>query len=273
MPDLADVVIVGGGIVGTTLAYELSRRNLRVALLETHGLASGTSGSGFAWVNATSKEDDETYHILNAQGLSSYNVLAREWGEAILGLHAGGSLFWAHGSDLEGRAKLRQRASHLQAWNYPVTLLNRGELQALEPQAHFEEDAEGMFAPSDGWVDTPRFLRFLAERIRDRNGELRLHCPATGFTRDITGRISTVETPQGRIGTRTLVLAAGLETPALVEKVYHAPIGRQIIPLKGVPGLLVETPAVSEPSYPLRILYPPDSGGLHLRPTPGGGLL
>jgi glycine/D-amino acid oxidase-like deaminating enzyme len=40
-----------------------------------------------------------------------------------------------------------------------------------------------------------------------------------------------------------------------------------------VPGLLVETPPGSAPGQAQRVLYPPEKGGLHLRPTPGGGLL
>src|SRR5262249_47919433 len=143
-----------------------------------------------------------------------------EWGAEKIGLQGGGALCWAEGADAAGRERLKRRAAHLQAWDYPVTTLNRTEMLALEPRAYFRtaaaEGAEGLFAPADRWVDTPRLLRFFVERIRERTGDIRPHCPATGFTRDIAGFISTVETPQGRIGTRHLILAAGAQTPELL---------------------------------------------------------
>lgn len=271
MPDLADVVIVGGGLLGAALASELSRRTLRVILLEAHALAGAASGNGFAWVNATTKLDREPYHHLNALGLAHYDLLAAEWGVERIGLHGGGALFWAESE--ADRVPLRQRAARLQAWDYPVALLNQAEMQALEPQAHFGEGAEGLFAPADRWVETPRLARFFAERARERNAEIREYCPALGFTRSVVGTISTVETPQGRIATRLLVLAAGVQTPALAALVTGDPAGSRRVPVRRVPGLLAETPPGSAPGLAQRILYPPDAGGLHLRPTPGGGLL
>ena len=50
MPDLVDVVVVGGGVLGAALTWGLARRNLRVLLLEAERLGSGATGSGFAWV-------------------------------------------------------------------------------------------------------------------------------------------------------------------------------------------------------------------------------
>ncbi|HZP80125.1 MAG TPA: FAD-binding oxidoreductase [Chthonomonadaceae bacterium] len=273
MPDLADVVIVGGGLLGAALAAELSRRTLRVILLEAHALAGAASGNGFAWVNATAKLDREPYHHLNALGLAHYDMLAAEWGVERIGLHGGGALFWAEGEEEAGRAQLRQRAARLQAWDYPVALLSQAEMQTLEPQALFGEGAEGLFAPADRWVDTPRLVRFCAERARERGAEIREYCPALGFTRSVVGTISTVETPQGRISTRLLVLAAGVQTPSLVAQVTGDPAGSSRIPVQRVPGLLVETPPGSAPGQAQRVLYPPEKGGLHLRPTPGGGLL
>jgi glycine/D-amino acid oxidase-like deaminating enzyme len=275
MPDLADVVIVGGGILGAALACELTRRTLRVVLLETHALGSGATGSSFAWVNATAKLDNEAYHRLNALGLARYDALAAEWGVDKIGLHSGGALFWAAGADTAGREQLRQRAARLQAWGYPVARLDAAELQTLEPQLDLrsQEEAEGLFAPADRWVDTSRLLRCLVEQARERGADLREYCPATGFTRSVVGSISTVETPQGRIATRWLILAAGTQTPALLAQVTGDPADRERFPVQRVPGLLVETPPGSAPGVLHRVLFPPDAGVLHLRPTPGGGLL
>ncbi|HZO89561.1 MAG TPA: FAD-binding oxidoreductase [Chthonomonadaceae bacterium] len=277
MPDLTDVVIIGGGVLGAALAWELSRRTVRVALLEAHALGGGTTGRSFAWINATAKHEDETYHRLNARGLACYDDLAAEWSAERIGLHGGGSLFWAGGADEAGRERLRQRAVRLQGWGYPVALLNAAEMQTLEPQANFaspeREGAEGLFAPADKWLETPRLIRFFTEQTRERNGDIREYCPATGFTRGLIMAISTVETPEGRIATGRLVLTAGAQTPALLAQITGNPTDAARFAVRPVPGLLVETPPGSAPEQAQRVLYPPDAGGLHLRPTPGGGLL
>src|SRR5436853_5959753 len=132
MPELPDVVIVGGGILGACLGYELSRRSYRVVLLEARQPTSGATGGGFAWINATAKTDDETYHRLNAQGVALYDALAAEFTAERIGLHSGGALFWAAGEDEAGRMRLRRQAARLSAWGYPVAPVNRAEIVALE---------------------------------------------------------------------------------------------------------------------------------------------
>jgi glycine/D-amino acid oxidase-like deaminating enzyme len=273
MTEITDVVIVGGGILGTMLAYELTRRTLHVTLLEMHALASGITGSGFGWINATSKTDDEAYHRLNAQSRARYDALAVEWGVEALGIYAGGALYWADGADQEGRAALRSRAALLQGWQYPVAMLRQEELHVLEPAVRFEEGAEGLFAPADRWVDAPRLTRFLAERARRQNAQVREYCPATGFNVSIMGAIAGVQTPEMTIATRWAVLAAGAQTPALAAQMRGFVPERTPLPVERRAGLLVEIPAGAAPGLARRVLYPPDAGGLHLRPTPGGGLL
>jgi len=47
------VVVVGAGIIGTTIAYELSKMGAKVTLIDKELPASGASGSSFSWINAT----------------------------------------------------------------------------------------------------------------------------------------------------------------------------------------------------------------------------
>src|SRR5260221_10582021 len=123
MLELADAVIVGGGILGASLAYELTKRNWRVTLLEANRCGGGATSGSFAWANATSKTENEDYHRLNAQGVAFYTSLALEWGAERIGLHSGGSLFWANSGEETDRLCLKQRANLLQSWGYPVSAL------------------------------------------------------------------------------------------------------------------------------------------------------
>ena len=230
--------------------------------------------------NATAKaNEDEAYFRLNAQGVAHYDRLVSEWGAERLGVHGGGSLFWTRPDDVEGQKRLRRDAQQLRDRNYPVALLNANELTVLEPSVSrasdkpTADDNAVLFAPADKWVDTPRLCRFCIEQAQRHKAEVRLSCPATGFTRTADNAISTVETPRGRISTHLLVLAAGVHTPHLIAQVTGDPAAAARVPVQQKPGLLVETAPVSSGQPCQRILYPPDANGLHLRPTPNGGLL
>ena len=280
MSDLVDAVVVGGGLLGTAMTLALARRNLRVILLESQRLGKGATGSGFAWINATYKTEDETYFQLNAQGVACYDQLAREWGAERAGIHTTGSVFWTRPEDSTGQERLRQQAQRLQEWNYPVTLLSGAELAVLEPNvASYASQSQTMdanavlFAPNDKWVDTSRLCRLFVEQAQLHKAEIRLDCPALGFTRNASNAISTVDTALGRISTPLLVLAAGIATPQLVAQLTGDPTSAERVPVNQEPGLLLETPPLPFSQNIGRILYPPDAQGLHLRPTPSGGVL
>lgn len=277
MADLVDAVVVGGGVLGTAITLALARRNLRVLLLEARRPGYGATGTGFAWVNATYKatykSEDEHYFRLNAQGVAQYDRLASEWGAERSGIYGGGALFWTDPQDIAGQGRLHHLAQRLQGWNYPVTLLAGEELTVLEPFIAPVSQRTALFAPNDKWVDTARLCRLFIEQATLHKAEIRVGSPALGFTRNAGNAISTVETPQGRVSTPLLILAAGIHTPELVAMVTGDPESVGRYPVIQEPGLLVETPPLPAGVGCNRVLYPPDPHGLHLRPTPEGGLL
>lgn len=279
MPEIADVVIAGGGILGTLIAYELSLRAMRVVLLEAHALASGTSGSSFAWVNASTKDDNEAYHRFNADAVTRWRTL-RERTPHLPGIHGGGSVFWTAGGNATQRSKLRRKLTRLQAWNYPATALSRAELLTLEPglggthpEALLPPESEGVFFPSELWIETARVVRFMVELTRKSAADIREYLPMTGVALNAQGRVSLVRTAQGNISTRHLILAAGTRTPALLGLLPNPDQMRQLAPLKSAPGILLEVPTAAKFPALGRVLCPLDDVGLRLRPTLDGGIL
>ncbi len=278
MPEIVDVVVVGGGIMGVCLAYELAVRSLRVALVEAYALGSGTTGSGFAWINATSKtNDNEDYFQLNAAAVAYYEKLTLEHRAENLGVHSGGTLYWARSSDTTQLTALRGRAERLQYLNYPYATLSLGEMEVLEPSLRFRrlptEDIEGLYAPADKWVEPMRLLRFLAGHARNHNAILREYCPVESFYVDTLGSVSMVRAGGAEYATRNVILAGGAQTPSLIQLLRNGEELAKAVPLKQVPGILVDTAPKSAEGAIRRVLYPADTGGLHLRPTVTGGLL
>lgn len=277
MPEIADVVIVGGGILGTLLAYEFSLRSVRVVLLEANALASGTTGSSFGWINASTKDENEDYHRFNADAVNRWRTL-RERDSKLPGIHGGGALTWAQG-DPKRRDNLRRKANRLASWGYPTVTVSQSEMFALEPALaekspyNSAQDAEGIFFPSELWIETGRVVRYLAELARKRAADIREYTPILGIGLDNTGRVAQVRTGQGNLSTRKVILAAGNATPSLLDFLPNAPELRKSVPLISAPGILLELPPSENGRSIERVLSPDDATGLRLRPTRDGGFL
>jgi glycine/D-amino acid oxidase-like deaminating enzyme len=268
-----DLIVVGGGIVGSTAAFCLGRRGLRVALVERGRIGGGTSSSSFAWINATSKVADEAYHRLNAMGATLYRELAVEFGESRLGLYPTGMLQCVSRGDATGHKAMLEQAERLQRYGYPSCILGARELAALEPHVAFAEDSEALFAMADDWLDAPVFLRFLSDELQSMGSVVIEGCAAEELQMTDEGTITGVVTAQGTLIAPKVLVTAGPDTPEVLSELtgYDAFAAR--FPMTRVPGLLVTTPSTA-PSRLLRhILYidrPADA--LHLRPAANGGL-
>lgn len=268
MSERADVVVVGGGILGMSIAYALTRLGRAVTLLEERTIASGTTGASFAWLNATAKADDAHYHKLNRRGVEKHLALAAAWGENAIGLDGTGSIHWSHPSAADGGpATVLARGEQLADWDYPIVGLDRAALQALEPHVDFPDCSAGFLAPLDRWLDAPRMVRRMAEATRDDGGDIREGAPVTGFVFD--GDIVVgVDAPPYRIVAPTVVLATGTALPTLAALARRS-LARPL-PVRSMPGLLVDT-ATAPRAWLRHVVYFPDGAGFHMRPT-GEGL-
>ena len=123
------VVVVGAGIVGAAIAFNLSRLGVRVVVVEASHPGGGASGHSFAYLNSFGKEP-EAYHDLNRRSMEMWDRFARLL-ESDVGLRWGGKLRWE--STEGGARELRERVARLQARGYPCRLIDRDEMAELEP--------------------------------------------------------------------------------------------------------------------------------------------
>ena len=268
-----DVVVVGGGIVGSAAAFCLGRRGLTVALVERDRIGGGTTGSSFAWINATSKVADQAYHRLNAMGAALYRELAVEFGEARLGLHPSGMLQCVSRNDATGHKAMYEQAKRLRRYGYPNCILAARELAAIEPHIPFGDDAEALFAMADNWLDAPFFVRFLASELRSMGSVVIEGCAAKELQMTDDGTITGVVTAQGTLNAPKVLVTVGPDTPEVLSELTGYDAFATRFPITRVPGLLVTTPSTA-PSQLLRHILYVDSpvDALHLRPTANGGL-
>ncbi|HEX16986.1 MAG TPA: FAD-binding oxidoreductase [Thermoplasmatales archaeon] len=145
-----DVAIVGGGINGCSLAYQLSKRGLRVALFERDYLCSGATGRCGAGIRQQWSTKENI--VLAKESVRIFENLSRELGEDI-GFRQGGYLIAIHDEDELKSAEERVRLQR--SLGVDVRIIDREEMLDIVPIL----DPDGMqaisatFCPTDGHAD------------------------------------------------------------------------------------------------------------------------
>lgn len=145
-------LVVGAGIVGTSLAHSLLSRGHEVTLIESESIAAGTTSTSYAWINSH-KKHPESYHALNYEGLKHWtHVIAHEHPEAV---ELNGHLELA--IDQEHRTTLTQRVHRLQSLDYCAQLITPLEASAVTP-IHIPQDALIGYFPGEGHAYPPHLV-------------------------------------------------------------------------------------------------------------------
>lgn len=203
MRETADVVVIGGGINGTSTAYHLSLRGLRrVVLVEKDHIASGPTGLSSGVVR-----QHYSHEVLAAMARDSIKF----WetiGESIGG-DAGfvqcGVIFFApaHSEDaikqavaMHNRIGIRER------------LLTAQELRAMEPMLYADDIGFGAYEPDGGYADPALAANSFASAALAKGVDIRRKTRVTGINVDGRG-VSGVVTDKGTIETRHVVNVAG----------------------------------------------------------------
>ena len=266
-----DVAIIGGGIIGITSAFFLSRLGKKVVVLEQGCLATRTTANSFAWINASSKAAQGDYHQLNASGLAGYNQLAQEFGEDPLGLNPCGQLYVVRTKDDTRYHELRQRWQLLQEKNYPTAWVEAKELPNLEPSINFNQEYEALYNFGELCLDAPRFSRFLAEQIRIKGGIVLENTEVLELDISSSGHIRGLKTKTETLEAEKILLAAGPNSAEMLAQLTGFSGFANRFPLNKSPGLLVTTPDLSPRKLTRRVIYWEQTPGLHILPHFSGG--
>jgi len=202
-PSTVDAIVIGSGAFGSSTAYHLTRRGLRVALLDQHALASQTSPRA---AGLTSKADTmATMARLRDEACEALERFEGEMGRSV-SFHRSGSLRAAYTD--AGVERVRIAHATAQGLGIEARLIDAAEAGRLAP--HFTPGAARriLHVPSDGWVDPARVAIGFATRAGELGARL---CPFTavqGLLRS-GDRATGVVTASGEIHARVVVDAAG----------------------------------------------------------------
>lgn len=157
------VIVVGAGVIGCNLAYELTSRGASVTIIDAAESGSGTSAATYGWVNSNGKTPDE-YGRLNILGL-----LAHE-----RALHSPKQGAWFHQIGTVELAQAPEEAAQLEAKvdqmtrnSYDAAMLSASQIRDLEPSLQADTLVGGALYAQEGWVDVPTMCFSLLHQATD----------------------------------------------------------------------------------------------------------
>jgi glycine/D-amino acid oxidase-like deaminating enzyme len=201
-----DVVVVGAGIIGASVAYHAARAGAAVTLVDAGRPGSGVTASSFAWIGASGVRLGPAA-ALRATATEDYHRLESE----LPGLPVtwSGSLSWG-AEDTAPEAGPGQE------------IVDAATVTTLEPALR-QPPEWAVWARGDGAVDPVGVTERLVAGARAHGARIHPHTPTTAVRRDAAGRVAGVETAAGPLSGATVVLAAGVASTALA-----APLGIRV---------------------------------------------
>jgi sarcosine oxidase subunit beta len=211
----ADVVVVGGGIVGASVAYHLAARGVRrVVVLERESLLG--TGATRASAGGTRRLFSLEVNVrLSIEGQAVFRRLEEELGYA-LDLRRTGYLFLALAdAELAGYRETLGTVSRLGVRD--VRLVTPAEVQAIVPQLAMDGVLGGLFSPTDGHLSPAAVTEAFAREARRHGAEIVTGVEVEAIER-AGDRVSAVRTGRERIETPVVVNAAGAHAAEVARR-------------------------------------------------------
>ena len=259
----ADVVIVGGGIVGASIAYHLTASGCRDVLIieRESALGKGSTGKSMGGVRAQ-------FSTPVSIQMSMYSIPFYAGFEEHLGYPCDyrpqGYLFCA--TNDQQMAYLRTNyAQQVKMGLKDVRLLGGDEIRGMFPQLRGDDIVGGSFCSSDGFVDPYSAMIGFMTWATDHGAALWKNTAVTGLVRDADG-IASVETTRGAVATRKVVDCAGA---------WAARVARFVgldLPVEPLRRMLVPSEPFDEFPHTAPMIIDM-SNGFHFRPEARGFLL
>ena len=247
LPSHAQVVIIGGGIVGCSVAYHLTHLGWRdVLLLERKRLTSGTTWHAAGLVGQLRSTHNLTR--LAKYTTELYAGLEKETGQAT-GFRQNGSLSIA--TDEERFEEFQRGASMASCFGLEVEVITANEVRELHPLVETGDIKGAVFLPNDGQTNPIDTTQALARGARNQGAKIIEQTKVTGIERH-NERVTAVLTEVGRVSCDVLVNCAGMwgnEVGQMcgVNIPLHAAEHFYIV-TEPIPALPQKLPVVREPS-------------------------
>jgi glycine oxidase len=225
-----DVAIIGGGINGASIAYQLSKMGRKVVIIEKERLACQASSAAAGMLAAQAEiEQDGPLFQLALKGQEMFPALSNE-------------LFEYSGVDIEyvnkGMFKIaeteeiatevKKQVAFQKNWDPTITWLDSNQLREMEP-ALSPRVAGGMYLPNDGHVQPVKLTQAFAKAAVYFGAEIRENTEVLSFIYE-NGRVKGVKTTAGVIHSDQVVVATGAWAAKLMRE---SELDINVYPVKG----------------------------------------
>ena len=201
-PTAADVVVIGGGIVGVCTALFLAQRGISTVLCEKGEIAGEQSSRNWGWVRKMGRDPRELPLMIESERLwHQMNELVG----ADTGFQQSGIvyLFWNEKEAARREAWLK----HAAPFQLDSRMINGAELDRVLPGSA-KPWAGALYTQSDGRAEPEKAAPAIAGAARRHGARILTNCAVRGIETQ-AGRVSAVVTEKGRIACTTAVLAGG----------------------------------------------------------------
>ena len=236
LPEKARVVVIGGGVTGANMLFQLTERGCTDAiLLEKSELSAGTTWGSSALI--THFGGSPTFVRLHAESIDLYRRLEEMTGQST-GLHITGSLRFAETEErLTEYRRCQALAQHL---GLGFEIVDTDRIKALHPYVSTDGLLAAAYTPEDGYIDPSSVTQALAQAARTAGAVIHRGVMVRDL-RQAANRTWEVITDEGTVRADHVVNAAGMWGPALGRMVgqYHPIVAfeRQYFVTEDIPAL------------------------------------
>ena len=259
LPDRCEVVVVGGGVIGVSVAYHLAEAGIQdVVLLERKELTSGTTWHAAGLVGQLRTSINMTQLARYTSQL--YRGLEEETGQAT-GYRQCGSISIA--ATAERFEELKRSASMAKVFGLEVNVLSVAEIGEKYPLIQTDDLFGGIHIPSDGYANAVDITQALAKGAKSRGARIFTDTKVESILRD-GDEVTGVRTAEGEIRSKYVVICGGMWSRDLAASVgvnlpLHA-CEHYYVLFEGVDGLTPELPVLRD--YDACTYYKYDAGKL-----------
>ena len=249
------ITIIGGGIIGLSIGYQLSKAGIEITLIEKDFLGAHASGSSFSWINASYDKKPLSYNYLARLGITSYHQLQEELN---LDIKWGGSLEWF--KTKKSSDQLRDQVRLLQNYQdaLAIQIINHDQASKLESFVNFKNSQTIAYSIHEGAMNTLSTIKKLSEGIKNNGGKVIY--PVEFKKLEYRGNnLESIKTSDGEIKTNQVIFACGINTDNILSSKMMSP---------STPGIILTT----KPQRPLinRIIVAP---GIHIHQQNDGRII
>ncbi|RLA87628.1 MAG: FAD-dependent oxidoreductase [Deltaproteobacteria bacterium] len=258
MKSYANIVIIGGGVIGTSIAYHLSKMGMRDIILVDKGEL--TSGATFHSAGLVGQlRSSVTLTKIMMYSIDLYSKLEEET-EQYTGWRQVGGLRIA--SSKERMEELKKASSMAKTFGLPLELISAKEAKKLFPIMNDNGIFGAAFLPTDGHLDPSGITYALAKGARNRGVDIYVNTRVTDIK--IKKGLYEIITDKGSIKAEIVVNAAGMWAPEIGKMVGVdipiIPMAHQYVITKPIEGVLRTFPTMRDPDN--LVYFREEVGGL-----------